>query len=343
MNVDLQEAAARRASRARACTSPGTSPSRASANLTERAPAHARRGVRAPRRYQPGRRRRCKENAPAFTVTKRRGRSTDEPGVAKRINGHVPGAVLPGQRRDCEPGGEFDFESNRWSNLPVRSPGRASSTAPFYCNVPTAAERVPQAAASVQYGHGLLGVGRARSIDREPDIQRHGRGAQHDVLRDGLDRLQQRRERPVRDGGPARTSSLFPSFVDRMQQGFLDQIFLGRLMLHEKGFKSHAGLPTGRPADLRQRRRCSTTRNSQGGIHGRRPDGAGARLPERRPRRPGDQLLDPAARAASTSTSYAVIMYEAVSERARAAARPRPDADAVGPRRGQRLRTSHSR
>jgi hypothetical protein len=62
----------------------------------------------------------------------------------------------------------------------------------------------------------------------------------------------------------------FPKFVDRTQQGFLNFLYLGRLLIHPDGFASdpafQAGLPTPEPV-------IDTTRlfydgNSQGGILG---------------------------------------------------------------------------
>ena len=63
--------------------------------------------------------------------------------------------------------------------------------------------------------------------------------------------------------------------------------------------------------------------NSQGGIIGGALDGRGARLRPRRPRRARHELLDPAARAPSTSTTYAPIALPGLPGRARAPAAAR--------------------
>ena len=133
-------------------------------------------------------------NAPAFTVTSTTA-VNDEPGVGMRIEGtfQVPCYL---DSAGCEPGGGFSYASKR-SNIPVRADTANFRTAPFYCNVPSAASPGNRAL-NVQYGHGLLGSGH-QVFERE----RHpadGGAPQRDVLRDRLDR-HERAERPVRRRG----------------------------------------------------------------------------------------------------------------------------------------------
>ncbi|MGH2954504.1 MAG: hypothetical protein ACRDK9_10925 [Solirubrobacterales bacterium] len=61
--------------------------------------------------------------------------------------------------------------------------------------------------------------------------------------------------------------SIFPSLVDRMQQGYLNQMFLGRLMIHEQGFSASPAFRFGGKPVI-DRERLFYDGNSQGGIMG---------------------------------------------------------------------------
>ena len=61
--------------------------------------------------------------------------------------------------------------------------------------------------------------------------------------------------------------SLFPKFADRLQQGFLDQLYLGRLMIHPQGLASHAEFQQG-GQPIFDNSQLFYDSNSQGGIMG---------------------------------------------------------------------------
>ena len=86
----------------------------------------------------------------------------------------------------------------------------------------------------IVYGHGLLGRrrrGRHPGSSRSsPDV--HGFVA----LRDRRDRHGGERH-PERDRDPQRPLG-FPKLADRLQQGLLNELYLGRLMIHPSGFAS---------------------------------------------------------------------------------------------------------
>jgi hypothetical protein len=196
--------------------------------------------------------------APPFTVTKVTA-VADEPGVAERIEGtyQVP-CYLDGQ--GCEPGAGFKFASAD-SNIPVRDPSNFR-TAPFYCNVPQEAGPGKPALA-VQYGHGLLGSG--DQVFDESDIQRMAE--RHNAMYcatnwTGMDS-------PVIPFAVQvlENLSLFPKFADRMQQGFVDQLYLGRLMLHPQGFAGHEAFQQGNKPFF-DNTKLMWDSNSQGGIMG---------------------------------------------------------------------------
>ena len=104
----------------------------------------------------------------------------------------------------------------------------------------------------------------ARS-SRTPTTPRHGRGARHRLLRDAV-------EGDVGRGHPERVSVLqdlgkMPSIADRLQQGMLDALYLGRLMIHPQGLAANPLLQqTGRP--IVRTDHLYYDGNSQGGIMG---------------------------------------------------------------------------
>ena len=91
--------------------------------------------------------------------------------------------------------------------------------------------------------------------------------------------------------------SHFPSLADRVQQGFVNFIYLGRLMIHPHGFRATPAFQVSRarPRPVIDTGRLFYDGNSQGGILGGSltalaPDFNRAVLGV-----PGDELLDPAA------------------------------------------------
>ena len=197
-------------------------------------------------------------SAPAFTVTKNEVVS-DEPGVARRIEGTytVPCFL---DKPDCGPGAGFAYESTR-SNLPEWNTANVR-TAPFYCNVPSAANPGKRALA-VQYGHGLLGSG--QQVFDEPDIQ--DMAEEHNAMYcatnwTGMDNPSIPFAVEV-----LKNLSLFPKFADRLQQGMLDQMFLGRLMVHPQGLAVDPAFQQGNKPYF-DNSTLYYDSNSQGGIMG---------------------------------------------------------------------------
>ena len=197
--------------------------------------------------------------APPFTVTNVEA-VNDEPGVGQRVEGtfQVPCYL---DSSGCEPGGRFTFPSRR-SNLPERTDTANFRTAPFWCNVPQAAGPANRALA-VHYGHGLLGSG--AQVYSESDIQRMAE--RHNAMYcatnwTGMDSPSVPYAVEV-----LRNLSLFPRFADRLQQGLVDQLYLGRLMAHASGFASHPAFQQGNQP-LFDNSRVLWDSNSQGGIMG---------------------------------------------------------------------------
>jgi hypothetical protein len=201
--------------------------------------------------------------SPSFQVTSVENfTEAEDPELARRIQGtyEVPCYLVP----NCEPGGRFALGEN---GLPNRN---GTYTAQFNCGVPHAAvDGVGAQPARPQvYGHGLLGsASQATSSDQQILGQTHNfvicgtttigfsSGDVSNIAGNILPQL-----------------GNFPELTDRTQQGLLNTLFLGRLMIHGNGFVSDPafhvdGTSTASPPVL-DSSRLYYNGNSQGGILG---------------------------------------------------------------------------
>ncbi len=139
-------------------------------------------------------------------------------------------------RTGCPTGSTFDLDQNQ---KPIRIPGN-EQTARFTCNIPRSA--VNEASPGVfevdhkvrpsLYGHGLFG-------DYTEVNSRNIRelGTENGVMVCGTDWSGMAEEDVVPAALPALLDlSKFSPLPDRLQQGFLNFLFLGRLMIHPQGF-----------------------------------------------------------------------------------------------------------
>lgn len=202
------------------------------------------------------------EAAPKVTVTA----VVDQPeeGIAYRVEGTytVPN-FLEG---DGGPGNAFHYESDPAVDadaLPSVNTEHPTLESPFACNISDATLAGSEPAHLVQYGHGLLGsfdeidAGNVRAFSNEHDIVHCATkwaGMSEDDIGNAVEVLGD--------------FSSFDSMADRLQQGVLNQIFLGRLMLAEDGL---VALPEFRRPDgspLIDNSELDFDGNSQGGIMG---------------------------------------------------------------------------
>jgi len=167
--------------------------------------------------------------APAFTVT-----SIEEnprPEFRRRIRGtfEVP-LYLTG---DGSPGHRFDLDAG---GLPQRQASPYVAT--FTCNLPQNAAGSP--ARTSLYGHGLLGdQGEVNgSLVRSMS-------ATYNIAYCATDWIGMSGEDVGNAVGILLDLSRFPSLADRLQQGFLNFLFLGRLMRHPDGFASDLAFQVG--------------------------------------------------------------------------------------------------
>ena len=201
--------------------------------------------------------------SPSFTVTSVTNFTpAQDPQLARQVQGtfEVPCYLEP----DCEPGGRFELGAD---GLPAQN---GTYTANFNCGIPHAAVDDPAAAPGRPqvYGHGLLGsASQATSGDQQI------LGQTHNFVICATDEIGFSSE----DVTNIVTNILpdmsnFPELTDRVQQGLLNELFLGRLMIHADGFDSDAAFhvddtDVGTPSVI-DTSRLYYNGNSQGGILG---------------------------------------------------------------------------
>ncbi len=177
-------------------------------------------------------------SAPEFTVTNSvTGASVGRPNVARQIDGtfEVPCYL---DEVGCPTGSTFDLDADQ---KPIRIPGN-TFTARFRCNVPASSisgGEVVQTARPSLYGHGLFNEfyeassGNVRALGDENSVMV--------CATDWIGMSSSDDNNPFHDDIPSAISALtnlskFPAIPDRLQQGFLNFMYLGRLLIHPDGF-----------------------------------------------------------------------------------------------------------
>ena len=167
--------------------------------------------------------------------------------MARRVQGtfEVPCYLAPELRRRRAGRHASSLDAD---GLPTQN---GTYTANFDCMIPRAAVDVDASPARPSlYGHGLLGsAGEATSAPQKTLGNTHG-----------FVFCAHRRDRALERRLPNAITVLqdlgkFPQLGDRLQQGMLNELFLGRLMIHPQGFASdaafHADGTAGRRTDRR--------------------------------------------------------------------------------------------
>ncbi|HLM49064.1 MAG TPA: hypothetical protein VK279_00840, partial [Solirubrobacteraceae bacterium] len=190
--------------------------------------------------------------APAVTVTDVREGGQD-PGRGRRVTGTVSVPCFL-DRPGCPTGARFPRVGPR---------ARGTLEARFVCTIPRAAlaEGAPPAT-PVLYGHGLLG-----SADEVDSGALRRAAEEQGFVICGADWIGMAREDLPTVQAILADLSRFPALADRLQQGQLDFLLLGRAMAHPAGLAAEPAFrrPDGSPVlggDL------GFSGNSQGGILG---------------------------------------------------------------------------
>ncbi len=196
--------------------------------------------------------------SPSFQVT-----NVEEdpfPGeIARRVQGsfEVPCYLFP----DCGPGGTFQLAPD---GTPTQN---GTWIANFDCIVPeSAVSGAPQSGRLSLYGHGLFG--RAAEVASAPQ---RSLAQAHDIVTCATDEIgMSESDVPVAIGA-LQELSRFPAIPDRLQQGLLDELYLGRAMLSPSGFATNTAFNqdgTAASASALDTSALFYNGNSQGGIMG---------------------------------------------------------------------------
>jgi len=176
--------------------------------------------------------------------------------IARQVEGTltVPCFLTNG----CAPGGQFTFDTR---GRPVQ---QGTTTAKFSCRIPRSVldPASPPKARPALYGHGLLGsrsevnAGNVRSMANE-----------YQFIFCAVDWAGFANEDISNVVAAIGELSKFNTVVDRMQQGFLNQLLLGRAMIHPQGFSSNAAFQKNGQSVINTNR-LYFDGNSQGAIMG---------------------------------------------------------------------------
>ena len=196
-------------------------------------------------------------SSPAFTVDAVTNLTpAEDDRIARKVEGTI--TVPCYVTKNCAPGGSFSFDSR---GLPRRM---GTMNAKFFCNIPRSAldPASPPKARPSLYGHGLLGeateidAGNVKSMSNEHNFvfcATAWAGFSEEDLPHIISVLND--------------FSGFNTMADRMQQGFLNMLFLGRAMIHPQGLSANAAFQTGGQSVL-DTARLFFDGNSQGAIMG---------------------------------------------------------------------------
>lgn len=186
----------------------------------------------------------------------------DEPNpgqIARRVKGtfEVPCYLFP----SCAPGGTFQLDA---SASPIQN---GTWTANFDCIVPASVASGPaEAGRPSLYGHGLFGS--ASEVGSSPQ---RSLSQEHGIVQCATDEIGMSESDVPVAVFALQDLSRFPAIPDRLQQGLLDELYLGRAMISSAGFTTATAfhqdgtLGSGSVLDTSH---LYYNGNSQGGIMG---------------------------------------------------------------------------
>jgi hypothetical protein len=182
-----------------------------------------------------------------------------DPQVARRVKGTVavPCYLAP----SCAPGGTFALNDR---GLPTRN---GTWDANFDCIIPrSAVEGSPSPARPSLYGHGLFGSASEVGSSGQADLANT-----YNFVLCATDEIGMSSSDLGTAAAITGDVSNFPKLADRLQQGLLDELYLGRAMIHRNGFSSapafHVDRTLNTPSVI-DRSHLYYDGNSQGGIMG---------------------------------------------------------------------------
>ncbi len=202
----------------------------------------------------------AESTSPPFQVTATHDfTEAEDPQIAREVEGQVTVPCYlnaPG----CPPGSRFVLAPG--SSTPTWVPGNTTS-AGFTCEIPRSAiDDAPNPARPSLYGHGLLGQGTEVSGGNVKAM-----AAEHNMVFCATDWAGFSFPDVPVVLAALQDLSNFAALVDRMQQGFVNFMYLGRAMIHPDGFGSDPAFQAGGES-LIDGSRLFYDGNSQGGIMG---------------------------------------------------------------------------
>ena len=198
--------------------------------------------------------------APSFTVTAIQNfTAAQDARIARTITGTftVPCYL---DRPGCPPGSRYHYSSSKPDALPTQIKGNVAQ-APFQCNIPRAALSSPSRISL--YGHGLLGEHTQIDEDNIKDMS-----TEHDFTFCATDWAGMASEDVPNAIAVLKDISKFPSLADRLQQGIVNTLYLGRLLAHPQGFAASAAFQGDAGQKLLDTSSLYFDSNSQGAILG---------------------------------------------------------------------------
>jgi hypothetical protein len=154
----------------------------------------------------------------------------------------------------------FHYSSTKPYATPTQTPGNVA-TALFECVVPRSATPMTPARLSL-YGHGLLG---SRTEVTAGNVE--AMATEHNIVICATDWWGLAEQDTAFDAGALADLNNFPVAVDRLQQGVLNTLFLGRAMIAPGGFAADAAFQS-YTAPIIDTSHLYYDGNSQGGIEG---------------------------------------------------------------------------
>jgi hypothetical protein len=154
----------------------------------------------------------------------------------------------------------FHYSSNKADAPPTQIAGNLA-TASFECIIPSSAGNPTPARISL-YGHGLLG---SHTEVANADVQ--AMAIEHNIVFCATDWWGLANADTPFDASASANLSVFETVVDRLQQGVLNTLYLGRLMINSAGFASNAAFSSGGHPAI-DTANLFYDGNSQGGIEG---------------------------------------------------------------------------
>jgi hypothetical protein len=154
----------------------------------------------------------------------------------------------------------FHYSSSKPDATPTQIPGNVA-TALFECIVPKSATPGHPARISL-YGHGLLG-----SMDEVTDSWVTALATNDNMIFCATNWWGLADPDTLFDAGAIQNLNEFPVVVDRLQQGVLNTLFLGRLAISPSGLSTAAAFQTGNKSII-DTSHLYYDGNSQGGIEG---------------------------------------------------------------------------